>query len=58
METQITRREYFTALAMLGLVSNSTQDANGDVGRDSIAGEAVRMADELVKALAAIDEEK
>ena len=55
---QMTRRDYFAAMAMQGIASNSTREIRLISSRDSIAGEAVRMADELIKALETIDEEE
>ena len=41
----LSKREYFAALALQGLISNSNNTANLD------AGNAVLLADELIKSL-------
>lgn len=47
----LTKREYFAALALQGLLANSHSPIHNETGRASITKEAVLMADGLIETL-------
>jgi hypothetical protein len=53
-EDGLTKREYFTAIAMQGLLTRQMPDVSTDLGileSDRIASESVIMADKIIKEL-------
>jgi hypothetical protein len=49
--TGLTKREYFAAMAMQGLLSNSNYDIHEDGAFDFVAEDAISFADAILKQL-------
>ena len=49
--TGLTKREYFAAMAMQGLLSNSNYDIHEDGAFDFVAEDAISFADAVLKQL-------